>query len=339
MWQSGWVGRLNLRYSTPADVGAWLTHPQMAGVEGLELTDAGVEVAEMIATAELLITLGHLSLAFGRLGANGVRTLVSAKLPALRELTLFDTNLGDDGAGVIATAPALASLTDLDLADNEIGPAGARALAASPHLTRLQSLRLSYNAIGDDGAAAVFGSPAFAELRSLDLDGTELSSVQALCRSSHLRNLTSLNLSNNPLSPTAAGELANCSHLTGLIALMLPGTRTREDGVRSLAESPHLPDLRELDLSSNPIGDTGLIALVSSPLFARLDKLSLGKCGITVVGLRALAASPRFADPRPLELWLTDNAFGEEVQAEADGWPKTLAATVRNALSWAIDMR
>lgn len=339
LWESGWVGGVRLNSPSSAAVRAWLTHSGMASVDWLAVIQSGTEVGETIAAADHLTELRDLSLSLSFLGSGGTRAVAAAKLPALRSLDLFHCRLTDEDAIEIASAPTLASLTALDLADNEIGPTGARALANFPHLIRLQSLRLAYNGIGNEGMAAIAGSESFASLTSLDLERTELSSVQAMCRSPHLRNLTTLEVGNNPLSPHAVEELASCPHLTGLATLKISGTHMGETGVRALAGSPHLHNLRSLDLSSNPIGDAGVSALTASPLFGRLDKLTLSSCGITIAGLRALANSQRFADPRPFDLWLTGNAFGYEALDEAGGWPTRLVAAVRNAADWGVDTR
>lgn len=133
--------------------------------------------------------------------------------------------------------------------------------------------------------------------------------------------------------------VAGADHLTAVRHLNLSLCDFGSDGARTLAASPHLHNLRSLDLSSNPIGDAGLAALAASPLFARLDKLSVGTCVITVAGMRALAASPRFADPRPFELWLAGNQFGDGSPPDTEGLPKTLAAAIINGWEWSLDLR
>jgi uncharacterized protein (TIGR02996 family) len=212
IWDAGWVGGVRLYTTPPAEIRGWLLHPQMSGVEWLEVIDAGehdagVEIVTLVTTAHHMTAVRHLDLSMSSFGSDGARTL--------------------------AACPHLTGLTTLKISDTEVGEAGARALAASPYLHKLRSL----------------------------------------------------------------------------------------------------------DLSSNPIGDAGLAALAASPLFARLDKLSVGTCGITVAGMRALAASPRFADPRPFELWLAGNQFGDGSPPDTEGLPKTLAAAIINGWEWSLDLR
>src|SRR5262249_36483634 len=98
------------------------------------------------------------------------------------------------------------------------------------------------------------GSAALARVQALDLDGSNLTDddLQVLLASPHVRNLQSLNLSRNHISPA---------------------------GLRDLLLSKALPALRELHLTAfsfgaEGLGGEGLSALATSPGFARLRTLT-----------------------------------------------------------------
>jgi uncharacterized protein (TIGR02996 family) len=119
-------------------------------------------------------------------------------LHGLSALHLTGGRLGDDGARLLAAAPALAGLTTLRLGDNAVGDMGALALAHSPHLRALAALVLRDNAIGDGGAWELARSPFLTRLTALDLAGNEVgpAGVAALKASPRLTGLTDLNVAN-----------------------------------------------------------------------------------------------------------------------------------------------
>jgi uncharacterized protein (TIGR02996 family) len=79
----------------------------------------------------------------------------SPNLPALRHLTLRNSDIGDEGIGDLIASGLLARLTTLDLAGGRITDVGARRLAECPDVRRLESLNLDENMIGPPGLAVL----------------------------------------------------------------------------------------------------------------------------------------------------------------------------------------
>jgi len=111
----------------------------------------------------------------GGLGANVVREVAAADLPELEHLELW---LGEENYGGDATVADLAPVLDgglfpklkyLGLRDSQIADQIARAVATAPVVERIRVLDLSLGALTDEGAAALLDSPAIARLEKLDV--------------------------------------------------------------------------------------------------------------------------------------------------------------------------
>jgi uncharacterized protein (TIGR02996 family) len=230
------------------------------------------------------------SLAFGE-GDSSVATARALaecpNLPRLSELTFAEdspeSQLGDEGVRVLASARSLAGLTALRLLNNGIGPAGAAALAASPHLTRLTSLYLgegSYdpNQVGDEGLSALAASPNLAGLTQLSLPMNDVgdTGVQALARSPYLRRLEALDLRHNAIGTAGVVALAGSANLDSVTFLDLRGSHGGDEGLQALASSPHAANLTYLLLIDAQVGLPGVQAFIDSPHLQRLQRLWLG---------------------------------------------------------------
>ena len=111
----------------------------------------------------------------GGLGAEVVREVGAAHLPALEHLELW---LGDSGYGGDSTvddlrplfaADTFPKLTYLGLRDSEITDQIAVAIADAPVLKQIHTLDLSLGTLGDEGAEALLASPLIGGLRKLDV--------------------------------------------------------------------------------------------------------------------------------------------------------------------------
>jgi hypothetical protein len=111
----------------------------------------------------------------GGLPKEVVADISAARLTALRHLELW---LGVDDYGGDTTVEDLApilsgdrfpALTSLGLRDSEIADQVASAVASAPILERIEVLDLSLGTLTDEGAAALLASPAVPKLRKLDL--------------------------------------------------------------------------------------------------------------------------------------------------------------------------
>ncbi|OMI41352.1 STM4015 family protein [Streptomyces sparsogenes] len=75
--------------------------------------------------------------------------LAGSRFPALRHLGLQNSEIQDEIAAAVATAPVVAQLTSLSLAMGLLTDAGAEALLAGQPLTHLASLDLHYNFLSE----------------------------------------------------------------------------------------------------------------------------------------------------------------------------------------------
>jgi hypothetical protein len=111
----------------------------------------------------------------GGLDAAITREVTAAELPALDHLELWlgtaeygGTTTLDDLAPILSGA-RFPGLTYLGLRDSEIADEVAAAVATAPVLDHLRILDLSLGTLGDEGAAALLASPKVARLEKLDI--------------------------------------------------------------------------------------------------------------------------------------------------------------------------
>jgi hypothetical protein len=95
--------------------------------------------------------------------------LDGTRLPALRHLALRNSEIQDEVAAAVATAPVVARLTSLDLSMGVLTDAGATALLDGRPLTHLASLDLHHNFLGAEVAQRLRDTLEPAGVR-LDLD-------------------------------------------------------------------------------------------------------------------------------------------------------------------------
>lgn len=241
-------------------------------------------------------------------------------------------------ARVLGT-PLVESLTDLHV----IHPAAisyddSAALANSPYLTNLRSLNVDAISTWRIGHFAEL--PNLRSLRHLRLVNAELGDAgfAALCRSSSLNSLRSLNVVGNGLSIHSARAFADSWALPALIELIVGGgnrigpdgtlilvasARTgrltqlnlksngiADYGVEAICRQPHMNRLTALDLSDNLLTDRAAIALAAAERMKTLEVLALRQNGIASEGALALAGSSNLANIRVLDL--RGNLIGEK---------------------------
>jgi uncharacterized protein (TIGR02996 family) len=176
----------------------------------------------------------------------------------------------------------------------------APAVAAIPQLTRLKYL--GFYAAGREFVSAFVRAfavmPEAARLRVLDLSRTDVEeeTLLAVLYSDHLRDLHTLRLSSNTLSPEFLEVLGATEKLPGLRALDFGGCKLTPEGAERFFRGRLLGQLTGLTLTWNPtFGEGGAAALAACPHLARFRFLSLGRCALGDGGCRRLAES-RFAD-------------------------------------------
>src|SRR5262249_21180714 len=97
----------------------------------------------------------------------------SPHFPALRELRLRASDLGDEGVRAIVESGILRRLKVLDLRHGCVTDAGARMLAACPDVRGLEMLDLAENQLGESGRALLGGLDIRVRLESQHEVGSE----------------------------------------------------------------------------------------------------------------------------------------------------------------------
>jgi hypothetical protein len=140
----------------------------------LSLNDLGATGAIALANALSGSTLHRLWLRDTHPGREGLAAVAGA--PGVRQLRWLDLDgceLGDDALEALAT-PNLGRLTHLDLYNNNLTDRGAILLARMPNLTDLRALDIGLSEVTDDGAIALAESPWLAQLSWLGLWNTPI---------------------------------------------------------------------------------------------------------------------------------------------------------------------
>jgi uncharacterized protein (TIGR02996 family) len=140
----------------------------------LEHNEVGGARLHSLARASDLLRTPVLDLSRNGLNAAGLQAVLTRPAGSppgavrLEELSLaHNTDLGSDGARVLAKCSELAGLRVLRLVNCGIGDDGARALAESPHLNELVILDIANNPISDTGCRAFLETPPMRSLRRL----------------------------------------------------------------------------------------------------------------------------------------------------------------------------
>ncbi|GEM_PF-2424478 len=266
----------------------------MAGIEWLDLTDNGIDDADVIAALAACAPprLERLSLSGNPVGRIALAGLRDTYFPRLRRLRLARAGLDPANVARLADRLELPLLARLDLSGNDVGDVGASALATSERLTELRVLTLATALIGDAGAAALAESETLGALVRLDLRNNEIGPLgaAALGAGTGAPRLTDLFLADNPLGPTGLEALADGPLLGGLQGLDIARTGTTSGpGLEALAGSS-LRGLRRLDLSGNDLGREA--ALVAESPYARdLRDLRLAETDLHYDGFARIAAA------------------------------------------------
>ena len=178
-----------------------------------------------------------LTLWFRRITARGARALAATAFTQLRELSLYDNQIGAEGARVLAHAPWAASLQALNVCGNGLGAAGAAALAEGSW-PALERLHIGFNELGDDGAVAL----ASAHMPQLTTLNVRLNGIGARGASALIDRFASelrvLGIEENPLGPVGLTAIANgpFEHLE-----WLNFRETETDAWRDLCAAPWWP--------------------------------------------------------------------------------------------------
>jgi len=276
-------------------------HPDTAGVTMLEMycTDRPSELIEQFVAGphwtglNQLIVSGSDVINGGDPDRDAAQILRCPQLSRLQQLALFNNELGDDAARVIATC-GLTELRTLDLSLNYIGAEGAAALAESKLLPKLRYLDFSNNAeCPTAGTFRLIVSPKLQSLTALRLYGCDYETngvdVAALAAPSRGPTLRALELECGSLKSRAMAAFGKCPAVQGLWFLSLLGGGVNDAGIRALTQSEGFKQLTILDVSVNKITARGAEALAAWPV--PLQALNLSGNTINVKGAKALIAS------------------------------------------------
>jgi hypothetical protein len=251
--------------------------PNWRGLRTLDLRrgDAlSTSAAEELFRASHLRSLTRLRLFGDRWRARTLRPLAEGEFATLRELVLFQCDLGDDAAEALADSTALKNLRILELETSRITGAGASALLSSRHLRQLTVLNLNYNPVRG------LNSALLADARNRSLRGLHLGygpkstgDMKGLAACPALRGLIWLELSNNAANDRAIQALTQATGWTRLAVLYLTNNLIGDKGTASLASWSGLAKVRHLHLYVNKFGPEGAQALAASPYLDELRHL------------------------------------------------------------------
>jgi Ran GTPase-activating protein (RanGAP) involved in mRNA processing and transport len=143
--------------------------------------------------------LTALSINDSELGDNGVRALVNAEFPNLKELHLCESGITPEGIKSLVAAPFFRQIKLLDLYKNEIGNKGLIVLLSN--LCQPINLDLSQNKITKKGALVLAQNTNSRYITKLNLQRSTIGikGFQAILTSKHLENLRSLDFSYTPI--------------------------------------------------------------------------------------------------------------------------------------------
>ncbi|MEB3232676.1 MAG: hypothetical protein VKJ64_16830 [Leptolyngbyaceae bacterium] len=182
-----------------------------------QLTDQDLEIYIQEGLFHPGIT--EVELPSNQITAVGLRTLLDSPIEFLQVLSLYDNQIGDVGAQVIANSEKLAGVMRLDVAYNAISIEGITALfGQGSSLTGPVWINLAGNRFGDEGLTIILNSNSISTLNGLVLRRTGLtdSSAIALSQTSSWQNLQYLDLSGNLFTESGRNMIMQNPSLHGV---------------------------------------------------------------------------------------------------------------------------
>lgn len=299
-----------------------LASPYHVQIEAVSLLGNQITFQGARALAQLP-ALRRLNLISNPIDAHSVRALTLALGP-LEALEVGWNQLPDDAVVALAQAPFLSRFKRLDLSRTQVGRKGALALAQCGKLEQLEVLELLACGLDDEVCAIMLEALDQGSLRELNLTHNAISdrSCKALKALEHLQDL---NLSSNPLSPSALRTLIHRAqpyrklllrgcHLGGPSLASLEGMKVKHtldlrdnhlgaEGVRALARAKGLKGLKQLNLFNTQLNDQALTSLSRGHMTGSLEALDLGyNVQLRAQGMQAFAQGPAWTDLISLSL-------------------------------------
>ena len=187
------------------------------------------------------------------------------KNQTLRTLSLFDNNIGNEGAKQLADMLKVnTSIQEMYLGYNNIGDEGAKQLGGALAKNKtLRKLRLYYTKIGDEGAEVLADMiKGNTSIQEIDLGYNDIGDEGAKCLGGALANnktLKVLLLNFNKIGDNGAEHLAHSLMANNTLqTIVLYDNTIGDKGAESLATAILVNQgLSEMYLGSNMIGDPG----------------------------------------------------------------------------------
>jgi uncharacterized protein (TIGR02996 family) len=220
----------------------------------------------------------------------------SGAMPRLQSLALGGNRLSERAADAIASCgwplTALTFAFPVETHDSywtagQMQSAGLAKLAASKLAPKLRTLVFENQQMDDAGPEAL-ASTQFESLEVLSLAGNRVGvpGLRALGTSKALSNVTSLDLSLNPVGE-GIDALVTAS-MPKLASLHLAATEITDAHLDRLLRAPWIANLVELDLSDNAITDESA-AMFASASLQNLASLHLRNTKLSAKGLKKVA--------------------------------------------------
>ena len=222
-----------------------------------------------------------------------VRRLVNAPYAgSLVGLHLEENFFTNEHLSILCACDRFERLQGLHIQGNSFGNETLAALGASPFLENLVTLNLGVGWLGADGLRDLLGGAHELNLEHLGLGRNMIrigdEGAKLIAESKALKNLRSLDLSNNDVGDNGLAALAHTMnfHLESLDLRNQEGVRymdheslarnhVGDEGVKALATSPMMKTLESLLLDGNPIEEEGVEALRSSPYLQKFKELDV----------------------------------------------------------------
>lgn len=234
-----------------AELAALCASPHLGALRKLAFDTNALsdDTADVLGASPVLPQLEVLSIK-GIQGAGLQRALAGKRLPRLKELAIFESQLRENGGRAIAgcTLPALERLR-LERAGLV---EGAPLVLGSKNLAAVQTLSITWDQLIDDGAAALGESPHPRALR-------EVSFAHCLIETA-------------PVIALAQGAAMPFSEL---VSLELQSCGIEDAGALALARSKRFPRLAKLDLRTNRLTREGATAFASPSAIPTLTSLGI----------------------------------------------------------------
>ena len=207
------------------------------------------ECAALVSSLQYLNKLERLDMSNNALG-HGIIELAKKlnSVPNLNELTLSDTNIGEDEASALACA--LKDVPELSILSLGSNPLGRGAMDLVQHLCSVPKPK--------EDLFPCLDGVQMTKLTDLELQDVQMGEKEcaALAASlQYLNKLERLNMSNNVLGHGIIELAKNLNSVPTLNILGLKNTNMGEDEASALARAlKDTPELRVLILGSNPLG-------------------------------------------------------------------------------------